>query len=218
MNRSTTVAEDRAADGAREKWKTDQDLRNQFSGNLDACLAYHRAVARGSVKTERYSTAAAVQDWRSQHNSAPAARSTAVTRTQAASPRGASRSALDEIEQEALRRFDANAEIRDEFVDEDSYVAYEHAMAAGKVRLFGGGLQRVGRGVAPALAAEQPARPDAAPQHLDRDFQQQRWNAQPGLRNTFGNDFELLMTFVGGGITLDQVSARVGNGGRNHGR
>lgn len=50
MTTNKTIAEEKAEASVRQRWQTDEALRAEFGGDINACLAYHRAEARGVTK------------------------------------------------------------------------------------------------------------------------------------------------------------------------
>jgi hypothetical protein len=53
MRATKTVAEEQAEADVRRRWQTDAALRAEFGNGLAACIALHKAEARGATRNHR---------------------------------------------------------------------------------------------------------------------------------------------------------------------
>ena len=163
MRRLTEAELERVTRRAEGRWAAEGgELEREFSSKRNF-LAYCRAEAQGMVR--------------------PVGKSTAVE----ARTRDLSNYTFDK--ESAFAKWEADPRLQEEFSSAENYVAYEKAMAAGKVKIFGNRR----RASTPSDSAVEPTQRRAAVDNQDqsrsREWQRQRWEKSFALQKAFP-DFE----------------------------
>jgi hypothetical protein len=165
--RHTTLEEEAAERDVAARWGHDKALRAEFADDRAACVAYHKAIARGARPFVGRSTAVPAEEISNApaDNFAPAAGHQARASAKPAPAPAPAPAGVPEgdVERALRRRWDASAQLRAEYADDFKlFAAFEKANAAGRVRILGARTTKQ-PGESPAAAASHAAPSAASP-------------------------------------------------------